>query len=920
MSSGKKRSRVDSDESADAKISRSDFAAAEIHTSDILSLDVFQTGDGQADMAFETREQAKPEISIPVDDGDGDASEEPTPDERNDPGDDLENHNLRKETDNYLNQRFSDERDVSEGRKDVSEGRKVPSEENEEHESSEAYDSDNSDNCPSSHPSNVDGYDDELRGEGCEESDQYEGSEDCHSNYSDSLTGSGTWPGFVWWPYKHPQVLEEGVEGDIDIKRTTAETLNPELCRFCRVFFDTWSSVSEFYSSEEHRRKMLASAHYDTMSEMKASASQGCRLCILFLRILRRQGNEISFIASEHPSYQLANHMWPSHLELSTNYRLHRPNTSTNGGAPRVEFWTIDLTFRGLTEHGIEKLVQANVVMIPNDCSETKGRQCQRYIDTRSPSHHSQNVWGELRLGCTENSTDLARKWLQECCESHSACRRHEKSSILPTRLIKIDCQAIRLCISANENCSRYATLSHCWGKSEVLRLQKNNLQAFLREIPYDGLCKTFRDAIDIARVLGFSWIWIDSLCIIQGDIDDWSKEASRMATVYGHSSLNIAATAAPDGTFGCLFERDREYMQIYQAEVEKNHQKQVYDLVDRDLYENISQAPLASRAWALQERILAPRTLHFTASQLFWECRAKQACETCPNKLPTAICYSHAYLPKQKLQSWSKIVSIYSACLLTDESDRLMAIAGIARRMQEQNGDMYFAGLWQARFKEQMCWCTLHSDEGLQDKKYYGLPSWSWTAVSCEVGIPEDTFVFQESYIDITSIDMTLEEEHDGLFGHVKGGILTIRSKYMIKTLIERAPLPHRHQISIGEINMDCSIQWDYKDNGLQSLDNSILILPIGSLDETGECMCILLQNTDKINGQYERVGALFPEPGYHRSSYYRFRDIMKLIEEEQFQELGISEESKTFPSEKDYLSIDVDEDGRKWYTITIV
>jgi hypothetical protein len=29
------------------------------------------------------------------------------------------------------------------------------------------------------------------------------------------------------------------------------------------------------------------------------------------------------------------------------------------------------------------------------------------------------------------------------------------------------------------------------------------------------------------------------------------------MATVYGMSSLNIAATAAPDGRLGCLFERN---------------------------------------------------------------------------------------------------------------------------------------------------------------------------------------------------------------------------------------------------------------------------------------------------------------------------------------------------------------------------
>jgi hypothetical protein len=49
-------------------------------------------------------------------------------------------------------------------------------------------------------------------------------------------------------------------------------------------------------------------------------------------------------------------------------------------------------------------------------------------------------------------------------------------------------------------------------------------------------------------------------------------------------------------------------------------------------LNQYIENSPLCKRAWVLQERFLAPRTLHFEATQLFWECRQIQAPEMYPH------------------------------------------------------------------------------------------------------------------------------------------------------------------------------------------------------------------------------------------------------------------------------------------------
>jgi hypothetical protein len=51
-------------------------------------------------------------------------------------------------------------------------------------------------------------------------------------------------------------------------------------------------------------------------------------------------------------------------------------------------------------------------------------------------------------------------------------------------------------------------------------------------------LCKTYKDAIALTHALGISFLWIDSLCIIQDDAADWEAESGNMASIYENSYL----------------------------------------------------------------------------------------------------------------------------------------------------------------------------------------------------------------------------------------------------------------------------------------------------------------------------------------------------------------------------------------------
>ena len=184
-----------------------------------------------------------------------------------------------------------------------------------------------------------------------------------------------------------------------------------------------------------------------------------------------------------------------------------------------------------------------------------------------------------------------------------------------------------------------YTTLSHCWGDpKKVFRLTSENH----KRLTYDGfsfaeLPKTFRDAVRLSRFLGVGYIWIDSLCIIQDDEEDWLKESKVMADVYRHSKCNIAATASQAPTEGCFYDRDPELVSPLETilcpqETEDDSSTERYLFLDpRSWNDSVETAPLNKRAWVVQERTLAPRQIHCGETQLLWECHETVASETFP-------------------------------------------------------------------------------------------------------------------------------------------------------------------------------------------------------------------------------------------------------------------------------------------------
>lgn len=204
----------------------------------------------------------------------------------------------------------------------------------------------------------------------------------------------------------------------------------------------------------------------------------------------------------------------------------------------------------------------------------------------------------------------------------------------MPTRVIDVGTPRsphLRLHITnADLSMSPYAAVSHCWGGVQnVKQLREANLLSLVRGIDPNELSPTFRDAITVARRIGLQYLWIDSLCIIQDSLEDWTRESSKMREVYKNCLVNISATAAPNGDTGCFLARNPARARTCRVVIERaakgkrTAKSRIFDLVPKKLWiDSIYKTPLTGQGWVVQEQFLAPRIIHFSRYQVFWECQ----------------------------------------------------------------------------------------------------------------------------------------------------------------------------------------------------------------------------------------------------------------------------------------------------------
>ncbi|RYO71539.1 hypothetical protein AA0113_g1822 [Alternaria arborescens] len=430
----------------------------------------------------------------------------------------------------------------------------------------------------------------------------------------------------------------------------------------------------------------------------------------------------------------------------------------------------------------------------------------------------------------------------------------------------------------------RYVTLSHCWGKPKSvqgqLRLDETTKDRFKREgIELRELPKTFRDAILFAcRLDKVGFIWIDSMCIIQPtesysnrskeSVKDWLEQSRTMDQIYRGSFLNISATAAVDGDQGLFFSRRPEY--LWEDEINVNYSgtnlfgSEKIGSTERDQLtrctvidvsfwdELVENAAVNRRGWVLQERLMAPRVLHFCRDQIAWECAEFEDAEGHPEMNLTLRAKLGSIVDEGRLKDltpeagrtlrnnrlngfpdsdkdmtdlyiyelWKHIVEVYSRTQLTVSSDKLIALSGIARRFCEGNSKLftlpnkYIAGLWSQNLESQLLWKVneLFRDgvfENPARRDATRAPSFSWASIDTPHGVtypdvtdykPEETSERRtrahnqpkELMLEVLKHRIKLSDE-DNKFGMVVQGRLLLKPRYLRRIELRRLHPPLR-------------------------------------------------------------------------------------------------------------------------------
>ncbi|KAE9376306.1 HET-domain-containing protein [Stipitochalara longipes BDJ] len=381
--------------------------------------------------------------------------------------------------------------------------------------------------------------------------------------------------------------------------------------------------------------------------------------------------------------------------------------------------------------------------------------------------HFDSGVKSFAENTASAESWKQATGWMKECFKQHVLCNQPMPGRPWwSTRLLNIrnfnDKHDIKLIETKDTIPSGpYITLSHRWGSAEFIKLTEESSNQLRDGFVLEDLSQTFRDAVAITLRLGISYLWIDSLCIIQDSVDDWSKEASQMSDVYHHALCNIAATGALDSSRGIFASTDLSVIQPWKIPLPDPRVGEVknFYIVDSSFWEyRVMDAPLMKRAWVVQEQLLARRILHFCQDQLYWECREKSACEVFPKQMPPCIMSRGRFkdvVPKTDAKYWRpdlknstflsgspdvvwrRIVGHYSRAELTKTSDKEAALNGIVKMLEGVFDDICIDKL------------------SAKPCEVYRAPSWSWLSIDGEVVTYCSTLLDLPS-VDIDAIEIT--------------------------------------------------------------------------------------------------------------------------------------------------------------------
>jgi hypothetical protein len=352
------------------------------------------------------------------------------------------------------------------------------------------------------------------------------------------------------------------------------------------------------------------------------------------------------------------------------------------------------------------------------------------------------------------------KRWIKLCEEKHQNVytpievkdRKAFRDLVCQTWFCVVDVH--RMCLTSlkpendEDELESYAALSYVWGTE-----QEHNNQTFQSSVPkrkrdhrtlrsnimerkekggltMEQLPETIRDAIQLVKDLGLRFIWIDSLCILQDDVNfkSWKRNAEKMDLIFGNAHFTICAA---DGDSAAGLRAINPKTRNHPLKIKVNDDLEL--LVSSSPESVIQTSQWSERGWTFQERILSPRCIIFAQGRIYLQCRENNFDDS--NMIWNSDWRKSPLSTMRKLQDrpiwfYMTCVELYTGRNLTEPTDILKAFNGVSRVIEDQMCAPFIFGLPSSHFDFALLWRPKSGKERRDGdpKKDAEFPSWSWS------------------------------------------------------------------------------------------------------------------------------------------------------------------------------------------------
>jgi hypothetical protein len=400
----------------------------------------------------------------------------------------------------------------------------------------------------------------------------------------------------------------------IEKARAAGRHPNPNLCRMCREFAKPLRPTADGF-------ELTAAENFLPFGNFFQLASgKNCSFCRLILSMISTESGDLHpRLAAMDPEVQ--------------GVRLSTGRLSSGEKLMRVDY-------------GMRQVGELRILT-----SKTYRQVIRQALQPLGPNQTISNMISDPYLPINNRllqtvNFGLIEWWLNSCDASHSpACnsrRTGEKlEEDIPLAFIDVNQQ----CLVTASTKEKYFALSYVWGRVDIPKTVRENharrqgpgaLQA-------ETLLRTVSDAMWLVRTFGEWFLWVDTLCLVHDDQDQMAKDIPHMDRVRVRKSFcGYRGHARGDANAGLpgAGMATRAPQRIETIEVSNRSPDLDYDpqhdnnetiaLVEtpRPLHLALGLSKWNTRAWVLQERLLARRCIYFSSEAVYFQRNRETLCE----------------------------------------------------------------------------------------------------------------------------------------------------------------------------------------------------------------------------------------------------------------------------------------------------